>query len=151
MGAGSVISLLKKKYKIDCAITAIEKDEVVIELAKKYFNINQFKPFMIVNQDAFEYTQQTNTKYDLIISDIFVDGNVPEIFATPEYLKNLKRISNDKCCILYNKMTELQIHKKEIVEFEKQFEIFFPGSINHKLYAYESENSVLCYNTLALK
>ena len=38
MGAGSIIKLLQEKYDINCSITAIEKDEVVIELAKKYFD-----------------------------------------------------------------------------------------------------------------
>ena len=150
MGAGSVISLLKQKYKINCAITAIEKDEVVIELAKKYFEIEKYKPLNIVNDDAFEYVKTTYKKYDLIISDIFIDGNVPAIFATPEYLNNLKRISNEKSCIIYNKMTELPIHKKEVAEFEKLFETTFPGAETHKLIAYESENSLLYYNTLPL-
>ena len=151
MGAGSVISLLKQKYKINCAITAIEKDEVVIELAKKYFEIEKYKPLSIVNDDAFEFVKTTYKKYDLIISDIFIDGNVPAIFATPEYVNNLKRISNEKSCIIYNKMTELPIHKKEVAEFQKLFEETFHGAETHKLIAYESENSLLYYNTLPLK
>jgi spermidine synthase len=151
MGAGSVISLLKQKYKINCAITAIEKDEVVIELAKKYFEIEKYKPLSIVNDDAFEFVKTTYKKYDLIISDIFIDGNVPAIFATPEYVNNLKRISNEKSCVIYNKMTELPIHKKEVAEFQKLFEDTFPGAETHKLIAYESENSLLYYNTLPLK
>jgi tRNA1(Val) A37 N6-methylase TrmN6 len=47
MGAGSIISLLRDKYNISCPITAIEKDEVVIELAKKYFNIDKYKSLTI--------------------------------------------------------------------------------------------------------
>ena len=93
----------------------------------------------------------TYKKYDLIISDIFIDGNVPVIFATPEYVNNLKRISNEKSCIIYNKMTELPIHKKEVAEFQKLFEETFHGAETHKLIAYESENSLLYYNTLPLK
>ena len=151
MVAGSVISLLKQKYKINCAITAIEKDEVVIELEKKYFEIEKYKPLSIVNDDAFEFVKTTYKKYDLIISDIFIDGNVPAIFATPEYVNNLKRISNEKSCIIYNKMTELPIHKKEVAEFQKLFEETFHGAETHKLIAYESENSLLYYNTLPLK
>jgi len=150
MGAGSVVSLIKQKYKIDCAITAIEKDEVVIELAKKYFEIEKYKPLSIVNDDAFEFVKTTYKKFDLIISDIFIDGNVPALFATPEYLHNLKRISNDKSCIIYNKMTELPIHKKEVAEFQKLFDTIFPGAKTHKLIANESENSLLYYNTLPL-
>lgn len=62
MGAGTVVSLLKQKYKIDCYITAVEKDDVVIELAKKYFEIEKFKALNIVNDDAFEYVKTTHKK-----------------------------------------------------------------------------------------
>jgi len=151
MGAGSVIALLKEKYKIECAITAIEKDDVVIELAKKYFQIEKHKTLSIVNDDAFEYVKTTTKKFDLIISDIFIEGNVPEQFASPEYIHNLKRISNKNSCLIYNKMTEDPIHKKEVKAFEKLFSDVFTGAETHKLIANDSENSLLYYNTLLLK
>lgn len=42
-GAGSIVSILKEDYKKKCAITAVEKDKIVIELGKKYFNTDRFK------------------------------------------------------------------------------------------------------------
>ena len=151
MGAGSVISLLKNKYDFNGEITAIEKDEVVIDIAKKYFEIDSFQSLHIIQADAFEFVKTTTQSFDLIISDIFIDGNVPAIFATPEYIMNLKRISYQRSCIIYNKMTEQQIHKKEVSEFEKLFSSVFNGAVTHKLIAYESENSLLFYNNLPLK
>jgi spermidine synthase len=151
MGAGTVVSLLKQKFKIDCTITAIEKDDVVIELAKKYFEIEKFKALNIVNDDAFEYVKTTHKKFDLIISDLFIDGNVPEQFASSEYITNLKRISNTNSCLIYNKMTEDPKHKKEVKAFEKLFSEVFIGAETHKLIANDSENSLLYYNTLLLK
>lgn len=148
MGAGSIISLLNEKYGMDCAITAIEKDEVVIELAKKHFNIQRFKSLHIIHSDAFNYVAITENKYDLIISDLFIDGNVPEIFTSDGFLKNIKRISNEQCCFIYNKMTDHQVHKNEFINLLNKFDQIFPGSEIHKLYAYNSENSLLYYNTL---
>jgi spermidine synthase len=150
MGAGSVIRLLQEKYHINCSITAVEKDDVVIELAKKYFEIETCKSLTIVKADAFEYVNTTADKYDLIISDLFVEWDVPKIFASRQYLLNLKKISNEKSCIIYNKMTELPIHKKELSDLSEDFESVFPGSEIHKLYVNDSENSMLYHNTLAL-
>jgi spermidine synthase len=150
MGAGSIISLLRNKYNINCPITAIEKDEVVIELAKKYFNIDKYESLTIKKTDAFDYVLTTDVKYDLIISDLFVDNDVPKIFASRAYLKNLKRISSECSCIMYNKMTESAIHKKELQETFKEFEYIFPGTVVHKFNVYNSENSVLYYNTLPI-
>ena len=150
MGAGSIISLLRNKYNINCPITAIEKDEVVIELAKKYFNIDKYKSLSIIKSDAFDYVIKTENKYDLIISDLFVDNDVPQIFASSAYLQNLKRISNESSCIMYNKMTESVAHKKELKVVLKDFEAIFPGTKLHKFNVYHSENSVLYYNTLPM-
>ncbi|MES2132320.1 MAG: hypothetical protein V4506_08205 [Bacteroidota bacterium] len=148
MGAGSVIKLLQEKYDINCSITAVEKDKVVIELAEKYFNIKRYKALTIINADAFEYAATTTNTYDLIISDLFVEWDVPKIFASNEYLVNLKKISNNRACIIYNKMTELPIHKKELTNLSDNFERVFPGSEVYKLYVNESENSILFNNTL---
>jgi len=41
-GAGSVASLLAEKYCTGCEITGIERDQVVINLANKYFELNRF-------------------------------------------------------------------------------------------------------------
>lgn len=148
MGAGSIISLLKDKYKHVGYTTAIEKDEVVIELAKKYFNISRFSLLTIHNKDAFEYVQRTNVKYDLIISDLLIDMDVPEIFASKEYLMNLQRISKDKCCVIYNKITNKPIHKIESIELFNDFSTVFKNSKLYRLYSNDIENSLLCYNTL---
>lgn len=150
MGAGSIISLLQEKYHINCPITAVEKDEVVIELAKKYFSIEKYRALTIVNADAFEYVKTTMNKYDLIISDLFIEWDVPKIFASNEYLINLKRISDNKACVIYNKMTELAIHKKEFIDLSEDFENVFQGSEIHTVIANESENSILYYNTLPI-
>ncbi len=150
MGAGSIISLLRDKYNIDCSITAIEKDEVVIDLAKKYFNIDKYKALTIIKADAFDYVMNTENKYDLIISDLFVDNNVPKIFASRAYLKNLKRISKERSCVMYNKMTESAEHKKELITVFNEFEYIFPSAKVLKFNVYHSENSVLYFNSLPI-
>jgi hypothetical protein len=75
---------------------------------------------------------------------------VPKIFGSNEFLLNLKRISNEHCCIIYNKMTEDPVHKKELIGLSQDFESVFQGTEIHKIYAYDSENSVLYYNTLPI-
>jgi hypothetical protein len=79
-----------------------------------------------------------------------VEWDVPKKFASYEYLKNLKRMSSNNACIIYNKMTELDIHKKELVGVSAAFEKVFPNAIIHKLIVNDSENSILYSNTLPL-
>lgn len=148
MGAGSIVSLLTEKYKCKCNITAIEKDEVVIELAKKYFNIERFANLSIVQGDAFSFVAESDDKYDLIIVDLFIDGDVPKKFASKEFLNNLKKISNKEVCVVYNKMTESAKHKAEFKVLEEDFTKLYPEAKVHKIVIHGTENSLLYNNTL---
>ncbi len=148
MGAGSVITLLREKYDLKCSITAIEKDKVVIELAKQYFNIDRHKNLEVINDDAYNFVFRTENKYDLIISDIFIDADVPGIFASEEYLQQLKQISCTNSCIIYNKMTEKKRHKDEFKALTLSFEAIFPGTEIHRIVIAGKENSILCFNNI---
>ena len=45
-------------------------------------------------------------------------------------------------------MTELPVHKKELIKLSKDFERVFPGFELHTLSSNDSENSMLYHNTL---
>ena len=149
MGAGDIVTLLKEKHKINTTITAIEKDPIVIELAKTYFNIDRFNNLKIVEADAFEFCKNSNEKFDLVIIDIFVDGDVPSIFATNEFITNLRNMMSEKSCLIYNKMTEKPHHKVEFNKLLEELKPLFPGAEMHKLNSFGWENSLIYYNTIA--
>lgn len=147
MGGGSIVSLLRNKYKITTPITAVEKDPVVIELATRYFNIAQYQDLNIVQADAYDFVCTSPDRYDLVIIDLFVDAIVPEIFASPQFLTHLRRVTSEASCIIYNKMTEDSAHKQEFAELSEAFGLLFPGSRVIKVVANHSENSLLYCNT----
>ena len=150
LGAGSVVSLLTEKYKKKCEITALENDEVVVELAKKYFNVQRFDSLNIIKQDAFKFVNETNNKYDLVIVDLFIDNEVPKIFTTPKFIENLKKITTNNCSVIFNKTTETIAHKEEFQNLRRLFETYFPGFAVIKLISNGMENRFIVYNTLPL-
>ena len=151
LGAGSVVDLLVNKYGLKCAITGVELDGNVIDFAKKYFDIEKYKSLKIVQADAFEFVQQCNEKFDLIVVDLFVGDTVPTNFTSEEFISNLKRLSNDKCCVAYNKMTDNAKHKQELIALSANFDKVFTGCKLFKIYAYGYQNSLLCYNSFLMK
>jgi spermidine synthase len=104
LGAGSVVHLLRKKFKLSMPITAVEIDPVVLELGRKYFGLNDYPALNIVNQDAFNYARDCKGTFDLIVIDLFINDVVPGKFHTREFIADLKRISNAGTIILFNKM-----------------------------------------------
>lgn len=148
LGAGSVVDLLVNKHGLKANITGVELDATVIDFAKKYFEIEKYESLKIVQSDAYEFVQKGNEKFDLIVVDLFVGDTVPEVFASEEFIKHLRRLSNEKCCVAYNKMTDTALHKEELKVLSAKFDQVFPGWELFTIYAYGYENSLVCYNTL---
>ncbi len=102
MGAGSVIETLRKDFKNEGKITAIEIDPVVVDLAKKYFKVDAFSNLEIVVKDAFDFVKENTSNYDFIIVDLFIDRETPEKFSSPEFLQDLVKSIDTGGIILFN-------------------------------------------------
>jgi spermidine synthase len=139
-GCGSVASILQEEYGKDIEMIGIEKDEMVIELAKKYFSLDKYKKLTLHCMDAYDFVQDATLPFfDLIVVDIFVDPIVPEKFQDENFLSACgKKLSltgllffnfiirdektRDKGSHLYKKMNSLIGHTEWVRIFAKQSE-----------------------------
>jgi spermidine synthase len=108
LGAGSVPSIIYDELKMNIAITAIENDVVVIDIGKKYFNTSQFEKLNIVCADAYEYLQNSNEMFDVIVIDIYEDIKVPEKFETKDFLQMVHDHLNAGGMMIFNKVAATQ-------------------------------------------
>ena len=102
MGAGCVIETLRNDFQNDAEITAVEIDPVVVNIAKKYFDVNRFSKLKIVQDDAFAFIKKNKEIFDLIIVDLFIDKETPAQFSSEEFLENVVKASKTKGNILFN-------------------------------------------------
>src|SRR5690606_16943954 len=86
MGAGSIMSILTKAYGVACPVTAIERDFAVLELGHQYFDMYKYTNLKLINDDAYEFVKNTKEVFDLVVVDIFIEDQVPEIFASNAFL-----------------------------------------------------------------
>ena len=147
-GAGSVANILTEKYGLKCKITGIEKDPVVIELAKQYFNIDNYKNLELICEDAYTFVQQNNNSYDLIVMDIFIDDEVPKSFHKEEFLYNLNRLLASNGILFYNIMTKNMILKSQANNLSEKMKIIFGDIIQYKIKIHCTENTVLVHDRL---
>jgi len=103
-GAGSVASILLDKYRMNCNITGVEKDQKVIDLAFKYFNIQRFKNTEIICADAYDFMIHNKNLYDLIIIDVYIDSLVPVNIESELFLNQVKKSLKEKGLVVFNKM-----------------------------------------------
>ena len=89
MGAGSVVDILRNEYGLDIAITAVEYDPMVVQIAHDHFNISQYSKLEIVTASAFDYIEENYQKFDLVVVDIFTDIIMPQETLATSFIKNL--------------------------------------------------------------
>jgi len=128
VAGGSVIKTLVEEIKYSGKITGVEIDAEIIEIANKYFHLNQIPNLQIVIDDAFEFVLKTKEKYDLIIIDIFQDTTMPNFLFEKFFANRLGFLLNDKGFLLFNTMTLNDSHnlrnEKYISEFDlSQFKV----------------------------
>lgn len=78
LGFGTdVWSLLSEDTMPKYSIVGVEIDSKVIELARNYFGIDEFRNTQVVHGDAVDYLARCRKAFDIIIVDIFIDRDVP--------------------------------------------------------------------------
>jgi hypothetical protein len=101
LGGGVTSNLLSQKgFKV----TGVELDERIIDIAKRYFNLN--KSVTTVCDDARHFINCASEKYDLILVDIFKAEEQPAHVITVESLQKIKTVLNGSLIINWHGYVE---------------------------------------------
>lgn len=106
LGAGSVPAIIEEELVMNCKITAVEKDPLMIELGNEHFDLQRFKHLHIILEDALPYVQHCKQQFELIIIDLFVDDCVPEPFTNDSFLIELNRLLSNDGFVLFNMIVQ---------------------------------------------
>ncbi len=86
LGGGTLAKLLRKKYP-NAKITGVEIDPIMIELGKKYLELDKYNiDIKIADTNKFKLGE-----YDLVIVDMYSGDNFPKEFESEEFLKKLTK------------------------------------------------------------
>lgn len=87
LATGTLASIIVKKYK-GIKVTGVEIDPVMIEIGKKYFDLDKIPNLKIVNIDANKY--KFNKKFDLILVDLYLGDQCPKFVYSNKFLRNVR-------------------------------------------------------------
>jgi len=122
VAGGSVIKTLVDEIKYNGKITGVEIDPEIVDIAKKYFQLDQIPNLEIVIDDAFEFVLKTKEKYDLIIIDIFQDTNMPNFLFEKFFANRLGFLLKTNGFLLFNTMILEENHnvrnEKYVADFD---------------------------------
>ena len=139
VAGGSVIKTLTQEIKCKAKITGVEIDEVAIEIAQKFFQLQGIPNFNLVQDDAFEFVLKTKEKYDLIIIDVFQDTQMPNFLFEDFFINRINFLLQVNGFILFNTMV-LNTNDKER---NKNYRIKFNESYSVRLYPKVEEHNEL--------
>lgn len=122
VAGGSVIKTLVEEIAYSNKITGVEIDGNVIEMAKKYFELDKISNLDIVLDDAFEFVLKTKLKYDLVIIDIFQDTKMPNFLFESFFANRILEILNDNGLFLFNTMCLLEADNLRNATYLNQFD-----------------------------
>lgn len=115
LGCGTIARALKNLHK-DVTIHGVEIDKKVIEIGKKWFNLDEHVDEIFL-EDGENYLDQNNEEYDYIVIDCFVKSSIPLHMCTPRFMKKLRKNLSTKGTISFNTIKE-----KDTIEIKKNME-----------------------------
>jgi spermidine synthase len=125
LGGGSIPRFLAHHYP-ESTIDVIEKDEHVIDIAKRYFDMKPSEKFRIICADATE-TGVISATYDLILLDCFYEGpKTPDGMRSKDYYRFLQDRLAENGVVVIN----FHQHDSNFSENIQIFESSFPSVLS---------------------
>lgn len=134
LGAGSILSIMKKKFKWPYTFKAVEIDADMVRLGQMHFAESQSDNGEILVSDANTAIYQLeNASFDLIVDDVFWDNIIPDFCKTKDYLQRNKELLKQGGVYLRNTMdTASMDHKTYEQALATVFSSFY--SSKHPVY-----------------
>ncbi len=121
VAGGSVIKTIAEEIKCKGNITGVEIDPQVVEIARKYFKLDEIKNLNLVIDDAFEFVLKTKEKYDLIVIDIFQDTKMPNFLFEDFFINHVNSLLKVNGFILFNTMVINEKDRIRNIDYKKKF------------------------------
>lgn len=143
IAGGSVIKTLKNEFEYQNKITGVEIDPNIIDLANKYFQLDEIQNLEIIIADAFEFVLRSSTQYDLVIIDIFQDTVMPSFLFEKYFIEKIEDLTATNGYILFNTMILNDEHQKRndqyVLKYDDAFKVV-------RLSKVENHNEVIIIN-----
>lgn len=109
MGGGTIQHLLSRLYPgID--ITSVEYDKVVVDIARKYFNVDSIPNHKIINDDALrvviepEEYEMSPGCFDVLIVDILNGDRYPDLGKTGNFIAGIRRLVRSGGLLVFSRI-----------------------------------------------
>lgn len=104
IGGGDLFHMLSARYP-KAAITGVDIDATIVQLAKKYFHLAEIPNTTYVISDAKKYisvAKKKTQRFDTIIVDLYVGNSVPEFVTMKSFFRDITLLLRPKGSMMFN-------------------------------------------------
>ncbi|ASS49596.1 MAG: hypothetical protein A3D31_02205 [Candidatus Fluviicola riflensis] len=149
-GAGSVAQILQNELNLNCKITGVDVDPVVLELGKRYFDTDNYQNTRLICDDAFHFVAEDTEMYDLIVIDLFIERRVPKTFLNTRFMELVKQRLNPGGSIFFNRINDNPFQLEETNELFTAMNLVLEGeTVIFNNQQNGINNSILVYHSPA--
>jgi len=147
LGGGTIIKLLKQKYK-NLNFTILELDPMIIDIAAKFFDIHEDQNLKIINTDANHWIQENSDNYKNNFDLIYLDAFLADNFKI-NYQKNhdmmllLCNLLKDDGILITNQIIYSDDYEKEIQEHTLYISNYFSEIFTNIISKYSPADNVV--------
>lgn len=127
LGGGSIPATFRELFP-ESWIDAVEIDEAVVRVAKKYFGFSESENLKVTVSDARVFVRRASLrqkKYDFVVLDAFNGEYIPEHLMTVEFLQEIKAITLPGGVIVANTFSRSHLYDHESVTYQRVFGDFY--------------------------
>lgn len=128
MGGGTMEHLLANAYP-NLLIVSVELDDVMVDIAKKYFEVDKIPNHYIIADDACRLVvepQLFNLRFEsfqALIVDIFIGDAYPDLGKSGNFLAHVCKMVQPGGLVIINRIY-LQDHQEDVHDFLENVEMY---------------------------
>lgn len=100
-GGGGAARVINRRFP-QAEIVGVEIDHVIVEIARKYFDLPQIENLNLVINDAVLFIKECQEKFDLILVDLYQGQKIPRECQTDEFLNDVRLLLAPEAVAIFN-------------------------------------------------
>ncbi len=149
LGGGTMQHYIAQAFP-NVHMTSVEIDPVMIDVARKYFDLDTIPNHRVINEDACrvvielaEFDLQKDS-FDVAIVDIFIGDVFPDLGSSGNFLAALKSLVRPGGLVVFNRIY-LQRYQDDVNNFIDLLENFFQNVDKKVVAGYTNSDNALIY------